>query len=738
MENFDNVFMSKTYKQHRENVCFERELGMLQGTQVYVEKQIRIETIKNELSQTRILIGELKRKQEDLENQLLIARNETEIVHKKFIRRCPNGDCLGFLSSSLKCELCGVFACSECREVKGKTVEEKDTHQCNNETVESVKMIDTDSKPCPKCSSLIFKTEGCFTKDTPILMWDQSVKMSQDIVIGDILIGDDGEPRNVLDTCSGEDLMYEITQNNGENYVVNSKHTLVLKTEGMEGEEIEILVEDYMKLSETKKKLLYGFKSSNGINYSEQSVDLDPYLLGLWLGDGTHTHPVIASNDIEIQKYVLDWCKNNDAELVHDEGVKFRLRRKGKTNGITALRDPIGQSKSETCKGCKHKKMEICDLQEEDNREINSSKTNPFNDYLKKYNIIGNKHIPQEYMMNSREIRLKVLAGLIDTDGSLSNDGKRVTIGQVNKKLADQILILAHSLGYIVNKRTEERKNVKCPGVEKKDYQDNHIVSISGPTLSEIPTLLLRKKCQDSSPNKDYQKTSVSVKLIGRGAYYGWRVDGNHKFVGNDFTVLRNCHQMFCVCCQTAFDWKTLKIENGQIHNPEYFEYLRRKGSVERNPNEVLCGRELDENLYVSVMSRLKEEPYLTQQYIRNLIQRCMHIRFYEQPRFRRDRLNDNLDLRIMYMRKQIDKDKFKALLQKREKEFAKSNEIHNVLSMFINCITEIIYRIHDSPTNINVTEMYELRNYTNECLSRISKTYKSKEYMIDKDFRFV
>jgi len=734
-DNMDNLFMTKTYKEHRESVCFDREMGMLQGTQVYVEKAIKLEALKNELKETKTLIADLKLKQINLEREIHIENQTTVLAAKKFVRRCPNGDCLGFLSTSLKCDLCEVFACSECHEIKGKTAQEKESHQCKAEVIESVKMIESDSKPCPTCSSLIFKIEGCFAKDTPILMWDQSVKMSQDIIPGDLLIGDDGEQRQVLDTCSGEDNMYEISQNNGETYVVNSKHTLVLKNEKVE--EIEILVEDYLKLSDTKKKLLYGFKSSNGINYPAQDISFDPYILGLWLGDGTHTLPIIASDDIQIQQYVLNWCKNNNAELIHDEAVKFRIRRKGNTNGISTLRDAIGQSNSASCKGCKHKKMEICDLQEVDTRSIHPGKTNPFNQQLVKYNLMGNKHIPQEYMMNTREIRLKLLAGLLDTDGSSSNDGKRICIGQVNKRLADQIFLLSHSLGFVVNKTTVERKNVKCPGVEPKDYQDNHIVTISGANLSEIPTILPRKKCKDSNANKDYQKTSISVKLLGKGTYYGWRLDGNHRFIAPDFTVLRNCHQMYCVCCHTAFDWQTLRIETGQIHNPEYFEYLRKKGSLERNPDEVLCGRELDHHLYLKVLARVSNENYLMQEQLQNIMEKAMHIRFEEQPHFRRDRLNDNIDLRIMYMRKQIDKDKFKMLLQKREKESSKCNEIHNVLVMFTNCLTEILYRIQPNTLRDNLIECDELRKYTNECLTRISKTYKSKEYVINRLYNF-
>ena len=277
-DNFEKVFLQKKYKEHRENTLFNRELSMLSVTQPFVEREIEIEMVTNEIKELKEFyfstLFVLENKLKELKNNNIDKRER-----KKFIRKCPNNECLGFLSSSLKCGLCNMYACNNCREIKGSG------HVCNEDILASVQFLEKDTKECPKCTTLIFKISGCFEKDTPILMWDQSVKMSQDIKIGDILIGDDGEPRNVLNVCSGEDNMYEITQNNGENYIVNSKHTLVLKIVG-DDEEVEMLVDDYMKLTETKKKTLVGFKSSNGINYLEQQVHLDPYMLGLWLGDG--------------------------------------------------------------------------------------------------------------------------------------------------------------------------------------------------------------------------------------------------------------------------------------------------------------------------------------------------------------------------------------------------------------------------------------------------------------------
>jgi len=51
------------------------------------------------------------------------------------------------------------------------------------------------------------------------------------------------------------------------------------------------------------------------------------------------------------------------------------------------------------------------------------------------------------------------------------------------------------------------------------------------------------------------------------------------------------CSQMWCITCHTPFDWKTGKIgTSGAIHNPHYYEMMKRKGALPRNPGDVPCG----------------------------------------------------------------------------------------------------------------------------------------------------
>jgi hypothetical protein len=70
---------------------------------------------------------------------------------------------------------------------------------------------------------------GCLSPNTPILLWNGNIKNAKDILVGDILVGDDGNKRIVEDVCQGQDKLYEIQQSNGITYIVNSKHTLVLR-----------------------------------------------------------------------------------------------------------------------------------------------------------------------------------------------------------------------------------------------------------------------------------------------------------------------------------------------------------------------------------------------------------------------------------------------------------------------------------------------------------------------------
>jgi hypothetical protein len=81
------------------------------------------------------------------------------VTKRQFIKGCPVDDCRGFLSSQWKCGLCETWSCPDCHIVIGQS---KDTpHTCDPNNVESAKLLQKETKPCPKCAAAIFKIDGC-------------------------------------------------------------------------------------------------------------------------------------------------------------------------------------------------------------------------------------------------------------------------------------------------------------------------------------------------------------------------------------------------------------------------------------------------------------------------------------------------------------------------------------------------------------------------------------------------
>lgn len=119
----------------------------------------------------------------------------------------------------------------------------------------------------------------CFGRDTPIMMFDGKTKMSQDIVVGDVVMGDDRLSRRVLSTCSGRKKMYLIHQDNKMDYVVSENHTLVLCRADLHRlfglgrcGIVEMSVGEYMKLSGDERKLLYGLNLGSDFFIEENMI----------------------------------------------------------------------------------------------------------------------------------------------------------------------------------------------------------------------------------------------------------------------------------------------------------------------------------------------------------------------------------------------------------------------------------------------------------------------------------
>lgn len=270
----------------------------------------------------------------------------------------------------------------------------------------------------------------------------------------------------------------------------------------------DISIKEYMNLNKTTKGRLAGVRGQC-VMWDKKEVLIDPYILGLWLGDGDHTGYGFTSdkeNDPEVMDYIEEWGKSNDCNV--KKGHRYHFRFSSISN--------FGKKGSQ-----------------------------PLTKLLKEYNLFKNKHIPQDYLINDRETRLKVLAGIIDTDGTVMRDGSRIKIsqGMNHEQLSLDIIYLARSLGFCCH-HTINKTSWRWKGELKTGLC--HTINISGNGVQDIPTRIPRKKCNPTKSINTSKTTGIiRIKDIDEGDFVGFDIDGNKRFVINDFTVTHNCTNVF-------------------------------------------------------------------------------------------------------------------------------------------------------------------------------------------------
>jgi len=351
-------------------------------------------------------------------------------------------------------------------------------------------------------------------------------------------------------------------------------------------EDVDITVENFLKAPKNIQERLYGFRCER-VNWPERKVELDPYIFGSWLGDGCKGGPAFSSADILIIMKWEEWARENNAEIVHAGQYNFQVRGANYTNDSGV---PIGHG-AKNCPACEKQagkyggsfslscasvseieklivKVEetyemfaanapteqlsdikdisilrkLLDFRKENTKPRLTDKKdfkNPLRGPLQKYDQINNKHIPLQYLTNNRETRLQLLAGLIDTGGTICN-GREIHISrsEKNSHLINEIADLSRSLGFSAH---VTRGNFSFNGIKHKCVR----VGISG-GIEEIPTILQRKKCnpiyKKGRKRADKLKTSIKVEPKGENEYYGFEVDGSGRFLLSDFTVTHNCN----------------------------------------------------------------------------------------------------------------------------------------------------------------------------------------------------
>jgi hypothetical protein len=140
--------------------CEINELLSTYPTKKQIEKirnpEIRNEKMLKYLNEKQVLEKERRGILELMERTPKQQPKEVEIVIPRYIMKCREENCKGFVSNTYCCELCHQSVCKHCLEIVISP-----EHRCNRETLRSVSLIAEITKPCPECFVPIMKKDGC-------------------------------------------------------------------------------------------------------------------------------------------------------------------------------------------------------------------------------------------------------------------------------------------------------------------------------------------------------------------------------------------------------------------------------------------------------------------------------------------------------------------------------------------------------------------------------------------------
>lgn len=323
--------------------------------------------------------------------------------------------------------------------------------------------------------------------DNQIVATTKGIKKHGDLIVGDYVFGRDGTPVKVLWVSEKTRSEYVVSFSDGAKIECHGNHEWTVYNRFRQKEET---IETKHMASSTiyngdgkrGSRYKYHVDSNVCVMFDSRNVDLDPYVLGAWLGDGDSSCGIIHIG-------------NNDVEIIGNSTYKFK------------------ESKGTTT------------------RKFYSPELNLL---LKNNGLIKNKHIPDMYKYNSVEVRKNVIAGLIDTDGYVYHRNGRITISNTNKRIIDDAAFILRSLGQSVVV-CEFKPRVSSSGIVGKKivYQ-----LCFNPTMT-FPTKVKRKKITKLSINKKRAIVSIERK---EGLGYGncIQVDGGIYLVGDTFIPTHN------------------------------------------------------------------------------------------------------------------------------------------------------------------------------------------------------
>lgn len=350
--------------------------------------------------------------------------------------------------------------------------------------------------------------------ETPVLT-PNGWKKAKDIKVGDYLIGQDGNPTEVLNVFPQGILdKYEIIFNDntktncGIDHLWQVSKTMNKKTREPKWEVLslkEMLNDGIVRKYGNKIKSKWKIPLTKPVNFKEQKHIIDPYILGALIGDG-----YICGSEVEFIEDI-----NND---FISEKIKTLVSNKINFSDCT--------TKNQTCRHF---------------RFLKNTKQNIYKREILRMGLnvkSGEKFIPKEYLFDSINNRIELLHGLMDTDGT-SQAGNRINFCTTSKLLVNNIIELIQSLGGMAWYHMYDRRG-RIRKYRSKEYITKSVDYVITICLNDICPFSLPRKAKNWRPTK-FNKYIVDVKKLNPAESVCFTVDNKKGlFLLENYIVTHN------------------------------------------------------------------------------------------------------------------------------------------------------------------------------------------------------
>jgi hypothetical protein len=354
--------------------------------------------------------------------------------------------------------------------------------------------------------------------DVPVLTPDGWVPHGS-LKVGDYVIGSNGNPTKVT-AVHPQPLKdyYNITFTDGTVVESCDEHLWPVQTTNHKKRGNGYVIKPLKDLMDdltwgTRGNLKWYIPMVEPVEFKERTINIDPYIMGVLLGDGSISSSRIGFSTVDSKiAFEISQRLPEGYNINHLKGCDYNIISEGHRNDITG--------------------------------------------YLKTYKLFGatsdTKFIPEDYKYNTKEIRLEVLQGLLDTDGWCSKSDGTIQYYSVSEQLSNDVIELVQSFGGVARK-TQKVGKYKLPDGQIKECKVCYVLTINLPE-GIVPFKLKRKignmkVVRKYLPSRGIKSIEFSRRTLGQ--CISVEAD-DHLYVMDKYVVTHNTYQSIVAALETG------------------------------------------------------------------------------------------------------------------------------------------------------------------------------------------